>query len=236
MIKVALFGANGKMGKEVVQAVNAASDMELVQEINRGESLVEKADVVIDFTHPNASVENSIDALGQGANVVIGTSGLSQDGLSKIESAAKNNSAFYIPNFSIGAVLMMKFSAEAAKYLAHVEIIEMHHENKADAPSGTAIRTAEMIASSSSPLHIKANQDHTLAGARGALVKNVPIHSVRLPGLLAHQQVLLGAPGELLTLRHDSTDRKCFMPGVLLAVRSSLGKTGLTIGLENLLT
>lgn len=223
------------MGKEVALAVNKAEDMALVQEIEKGQSFHIDADVAVDFTHPSSAVENAISALNKNCSVVIGTSGLSQSDLKQISDIATNAAVLYIPNFSIGAVLMMKFSAEAAKYLSNVEIIEMHHEKKADAPSGTAIRTAQIISENATVKSIITDTEHTQQGARGAKVEGIPIHSVRLPGLLAHQQVMLGAPGELLTIRHDSMDRKCFMPGVLLAIRACSGRKGLTIGLENLL-
>lgn len=236
MIRVALFGAKGRMGVEVANAVNAADDMTLVQEIEKGQSLQMDAYVAVDFTHPSSAVTNALSALEKNCSVVIGTSGLSEDDLKKIAAAASNSAAFYIPNFSIGAVLMMKFSSEAAKYLNTVEIIEMHHEKKADAPSGTAIRTAQMMSDSASIAAVQIDKSHIQEGARGASVNNIPVHSVRLPGLLAHQIVMLGSPGELLTIRHDSMDRKCFMPGVLLAIRACKGRTGLTVGLENLLS
>ena len=243
MIKVAVLGAKGRMGAETVKTVKAQSDLTLVAELDLGDSLdaIKGADVVVDFTHPDSVMKNVEFAISNGVNVVVGTTGFNDEKLAQVKSWLAQNSkvgALIAPNFGLGAVLMMQFAAEAAKHFESVEIIELHHPNKADAPSGTAARTAELITEARKSAQRPAMPDataHTLPGARGAKVGDVPIHSVRLRGLVAHQEVVLGDQGETLTIRHDSIDRTGFMPGVLLGIRNVGSHPGLTFGLEHFL-
>jgi 4-hydroxy-tetrahydrodipicolinate reductase len=199
----------------------------------------EKPDVCVDFTHPDAVFGNAMAMIQAGCRPVIGTTGLSQAQLAELDAAlrAKGLGGMVVPNFAIGAVLMMKFAQEAAKYFDHAEIIELHHNKKADAPSGTAIKTAELMRQSQSQFGpTNAPEKETITGARGAAgPADIHIHSVRLPGYIAHQEVILGGPGQILTIRHDSMDRACFMPGVALACKKVLGLTGLVYGLEHIL-
>jgi len=242
-IKVAVLGAKGRMGAEACKAITAAADLELVSQIDLGDSLdllvSSGAQVVVDFTHPDAVMGNLEFAIKHGINVVVGTTGFDEAKLSQIKSwlaAQPKVGALIAPNFGLGAVLMMQFAAQASKYFESVEIIELHHPNKVDAPSGTASRTAEMITEARRSVNKEAMPDATatsLDGARGALVGEVPVHSVRLRGLVAHQEVILGDLGETLTIRHDSIDRTGFMPGVLLGVRKVVSHPGLTFGLEH---
>lgn len=242
-IKVAVLGAKGRMGAEACKAVIAAADLELVSHIDLGDSLdllvSSGAQVVVDFTHPDAVMGNLEFAIKHGINVVVGTTGFDVAKLSQIKgwlASQPGVGALIAPNFGLGAVLMMQFAAQASKYFESVEIIELHHPNKVDAPSGTASRTAEMITEARRSVNKEAMPDATatsLAGARGALVGEVPVHSVRLRGLVAHQEVILGDLGETLTIRHDSIDRTGFMPGVLLGVRKVVSHPGLTFGLEH---
>lgn len=243
MIKVAVLGAKGRMGAETVKTVKAQSDLTLVAELDLGDSLdaIKGADVVVDFTHPDSVMKNVEYAISNGVNVVVGTTGFNDEKLSQVKSwLAKEPKvgALIAPNFGLGAVLMMQFAAQAAKHFESVEIIELHHPNKADAPSGTAARTAELITEARKSAGRPAMPDATaqsLPGARGAKVGDVPIHSVRLRGLVAHQEVVLGDQGETLTIRHDSIDRTGFMPGVLLGIRKVGSHPGLTFGLEHFL-
>lgn len=243
MIKVAVLGAKGRMGAETVKTVKAQSDLTLVAELDLGDSLdaIKGADVVVDFTHPDSVMKNVEFAISNGVNVVVGTTGFKDEKLAQVKSWLAQNpkvGALIAPNFGLGAVLMMQFAAEAAKHFESVEIIELHHPNKADAPSGTAARTAELITEARKSAQRPAMPDataHTLPGARGAKVGDVPIHSVRLRGLVAHQEVVLGDQGETLTIRHDSIDRTGFMPGVLLGIRNVGSHPGLTFGLEHFL-
>ncbi len=242
-IKVAVLGAKGRMGSEACKAVAAAADLELVAKIDMGDSLdllvSSGAQVVVDFTHPDSVMGNLEFALTHGINVVVGTTGFDEKKLAQINSwlAAKpGTGALIAPNFGLGAVLMMQFAAKASKYFESVEIVELHHPAKADAPSGTAARTAELITEARRSVNKEAMPDATsssLPGARGALVGEVPVHSVRLRGLVAHQEVILGDLGETLTIRHDSIDRTGFMPGVLLGIRKVVETPGLTFGLEH---
>ncbi len=244
-IRVGVLGARGRMGAHVCRAVDAAADTELVAMVGAGEWRFEAADagaqVLVDFTRPDVVMDNIRWSIDQGISMVIGTSGFDQDRLARVREwlAAKPEVGIVIaPNFAIGAVLMMRFAAEAARYMDSAEIVELHHPAKVDAPSGTAIRTAEMIASAHEEAGLGGLPDATtdaLTGARGASVAGVRVHSVRLPGLVAHQEVLLGSDGQTLTLRHDSFDREAFMPGVLLAIRKVVSLPGLTVGLEDLL-
>ena len=244
-IKVAVLGAKGRMGATTVGAINEAADLELVAALDLGDDLnvlvTSGAEVVVDFTHPDSVMGNLEFAINHGVNVVVGTTGFNSEKLASIEGWLENNpkvGALVAPNFGLGAVLMMQFAAQASKYFESVEIIELHHPNKADAPSGTASRTAELITEARASVNKEAMPDATssgLPGARGAKVGDVPVHSVRLRGLVAHQEVILGDLGETLTIRHDSIDRTGFMPGVLLGVRKVVATPGLTFGLEHFL-
>ena len=244
-IKVAVLGAKGRMGAETVKAISAASDLNLVAQIDLGDSInqlaTSGAQVVVDFTHPDAVMNNLEFAINNGIHVVVGTTGFDDSKLNQVKGwLAKNPKvgAVIAPNFGLGAVLMMQFAAKAARYFESVEIVELHHPEKADAPSGTASRTAELITEARKAAARPAMPDKTssgLSGARGAKVGDVPVHSVRLRGLVAHQEVLLGDQGETLSIRHDSIDRSGFMPGVLLAVREVVKTPGLTFGLEHLM-
>jgi 4-hydroxy-tetrahydrodipicolinate reductase len=239
-MNVAVLGAKGRMGAEVCRAVEAASDMSLVAGIDVGEDRapLKAADVVVDFTAPGAVMDNLRWCIGEGLHTVVGTTGFTDERLDEVKSLLKENPSIgsvIAPNFGIAAVLMMRFAAQAAPYFDSVEIIELHHPNKIDAPSGTARRTAKLIAEARGG---KASPDATtesLDGARGAEVEGVHIHAVRLAGLVAHQEVLLGGDGETLSIRHDSLSRESFMPGVLLAVREVVKRPGLTVGIDDLL-
>lgn len=243
MIKVAVFGAKGRMGASVCQAVEEAEDTELVAAIDSGDdrSAAEGADVVVDFTTPDAVMGNLAWAIDHEINTVVGTTGFDEDRYQTLcDQLADhpNTGCLVAPNFSIGAVLMMHFAEEAAKFYESVEVIELHHPNKVDAPSGTARTTAGKIAAARQKAGMGEVPDATqsqLDGARGAVVDGVHVHGVRLRGLVAHQEVLFGAEGETLTIRHDSMDRVSFMSGVLTGVRGVLDRPGLTIGIEGLL-
>jgi 4-hydroxy-tetrahydrodipicolinate reductase len=242
MIKVGVLGARGRMGAEVVKALTEAADLELVAALDLGDSLDQfksnGAQVVVDFTTPDSVMSNLEFLISNGINAVVGTTGFDADRISKLEKLIAANSKVGVliaPNFAIGAVLMMEFATKAAKYFESAEIIELHHPNKVDAPSGTASRTAELMSKARKEAGLTAMPDATttsLDGARGASVGDIPVHSVRLRGLIAHQEVLLGGLGETLTIRHDSLDRAGFMPGVLLGVRKVISHPGLTLGLE----
>jgi len=244
-IKVAVLGAKGRMGAETVKAISSTTDLSLVAQIDIGDSLEELktsgAQVVVDFTHPDSVMKNLDFAINNGIHVVVGTTGFDEKKLAEVKTWLTKNSsvgAVIAPNFGLGAVLMMQFAAKAARYFESVEIVELHHPEKADAPSGTASRTAELITESRKSAARPAMPDKTtsaLPGARGAKVGDVPIHSVRLRGLVAHQEVLLGDQGETLSIRHDSIDRSGFMPGVLLAITEVVKNPGLTFGLEHLM-
>lgn len=248
MIKVAVCGANGKMGKEVVNAVNNAEDMELVAKIDifEGEfSTIEDAhnskeiDVLIDFTQPNSIYNNAKYCLSNKINIVIGTTGLKDEQIEELKqmSEANKTACFIAPNFSTGAVLMMMFSKMATKYFDNAEIIELHHNQKKDAPSGTAVKTAAMMAENNDNF-TKGNcpETETIKGARGAnSYNNIHIHSVRMPGYIASQEVVLGASGQILTIRHDSMNRECYMAGVLLATRYAVENKNFVYGLDNIM-
>jgi 4-hydroxy-tetrahydrodipicolinate reductase len=244
-LRVAVLGAKGRIGSEAVRAVEAAEDMELVAALGRGdelESLVESGtQVVVELTTP-ASVMGNLDfCVRHGMHAVVGTTGWTDDRLAQLNTAlaaSPETGVLIAPNFSIGAVLTMKFAQQAARYYESVEVVELHHPNKADAPSGTATRTAQLIAAARAEAGCAPQPDATvtaLEGARGADVDGVPVHAVRLRGLLAHQEVLLGGEGETLTIRHDSLHHSSFMPGILLGVRRVVSAPGLTFGLENFL-
>jgi 4-hydroxy-tetrahydrodipicolinate reductase len=244
VIRVGVLGAQGRMGSEVCRAVDAAADLELVARIEDGDPLADlvaaRTQVVVDFTHPGAVMQNLRYALDHGIAAVVGTSGFTTERLDEVRGwlADTPGHVLVAPNFGVGAVLMMQFARQAARFFESVEVIELHHAGKVDAPSGTATRTASVIAEARAAAGLGAVPDATtseLPGARGATVDGVRVHAVRLPGLVAHQEVLLGGPGEALTIRHDSFDRASFMPGVLLAVRGVTERPGLTVGLEPLL-
>ena len=244
-VRVGVLGARGKVGSEVCAAVEAAEDLELVARIDVDdpiESLVEaSADAVVDFTHPDVVMDSLRFLVEHGIHAVVGTTGFDDARLERLRdwlSAAPAVGVLIAPNFSIGAILMMRFAAEAAPYFESVEIVELHHPDKADAPSGTAARTASLVAAArrgagSAPLPDATSS--ALDGARGADVEGIHVHSLRVRGLVAHQEVVLGAPGETLTVRHDSLDRVSFTPGVLLGLRRIGSAPGLTIGLETFL-
>jgi len=242
MIKVGVLGARGRMGSEVVKAVNEASDLELVAALDLGDSLdalvSNGAQVVVDFTTPDSVMANLEFLISKNINAVIGTTGFDDARITKIKSllASSKSGVLIAPNFAIGAVLMMEFATKAAKYFESAEIIELHHPNKVDAPSGTAARTADLMSKARKEAGLAPMPDATtssLDGVRGATVGDIPVHSVRVRGLVAHQEVLLGGIGETLSIRHDSIDRVGFMPGVLLGVRQVVTHPGLTFGLEN---
>jgi 4-hydroxy-tetrahydrodipicolinate reductase len=244
MVKVGVIGARGRMGREVVRVVGQASDLDVAAEVDEGDDRgpLSAADVVVDFTHPGVVMENLRWCVDHDLDVVVGTSGFAEDRLDEVRGWLADHPdvrILIVPNFSIGAILMMRFAAEAARFFDSAEVIELHHPGKADAPSGTALRTAALIGAARTGAGLGAPPDATasaLPGARGATVDDVHVHSVRVAGLVAHQEVLFGGNGETLTIRHDSLDRVSFMPGVLLAVRKiGTRPAGLTMGLEVLL-
>jgi 4-hydroxy-tetrahydrodipicolinate reductase len=232
------------MGSEVSEAVGAAEGLEVTAQVDEGDDrhALTGCDVVVDFTHPGVVMDNLRWCVEHGLDTVVGTSGFGEERLAEVRGwlgDAPTSRVLIVPNFSIGAILMMRFAAQAARFFESAEVIELHHAGKADAPSGTALRTAAMISAAREAAGLGAPPDATksaLPGARGAVVDDVHVHAVRLPGLVAHQEVLLGGHGETLTIRHDSLDRASFMPGVLLAARQ-IGELppGLTVGLESLL-
>jgi 4-hydroxy-tetrahydrodipicolinate reductase len=232
------------MGSTVSGAVEAAPDMEVAAQVDVGDplDLLDGCDVVVDFTHPAAVMDNLRWCLGRGLTVVVGTSGFDEGRLAQVSAMLAGHGdqrVLVVPNFSVGAVLMMRFAAQAAPFFESAEVIELHHAGKADAPSGTSSRTATMIGEARSAAGLGPSPDATVTaaeGARGTEIDGVHVHSVRLAGLVAHQEVLLGGHGEVLTLRHDSLDRASFMPGVLVAIRGAAGLApGLTVGLDGLL-
>jgi 4-hydroxy-tetrahydrodipicolinate reductase len=244
-IRVGVLGARGRVGTEVCKAVDAAADMELVAMVDAGDWMFNVADagaeVVVDFTHPDVVMDNVRFCVDQGIHAVVGTTGFDDARLAQVRewlTPKPDLGVLIAPNFAIGAILTMRFATTAARFYESVEIIELHHPRKADAPSGTAARTAALIAAERERAGLGLPPDatsHAVEGARGADVEGVRVHSIRLTGLIAHQEVLLGTVGETLTIRHDTLDRSSFMPGVLLGVRSVLTHPGLTVGLEPLL-
>ncbi|MEV0266597.1 4-hydroxy-tetrahydrodipicolinate reductase [Streptomyces sp. NPDC050617] len=244
-LRVAVIGAKGRIGSEAVRAVEAADDMELVAALGRGDSLDALtgagAEVAVELTNPDSVMDNLDFCVRNGIHGVVGTTGWTDERLDQLRGwldAAPGTGVLIAPNFSIGAVLTMRFSQQAARYFESVEVIELHHPNKADAPSGTATRTAQLIAAARNEAGCALQPDATvtaLDGARGADVDGVPVHSVRLRGLLAHQEVILGDTGETLTIRHDSLHHSSFMPGILLGARRVVDAPGLTFGLEHFL-
>jgi 4-hydroxy-tetrahydrodipicolinate reductase len=262
-IKVLVAGALGKMGRETVRALKNSRELSLAgaadvksrglkiaaitgddgdQEmiyVDLEEALTSvKPKVMVDFTNPQSVFNNACLALQRGVHCIIGTTGLNQNELKALEQQARENkvAAAVIPNFALGAILMMKFASEAASYFPHAEIIELHHDEKLDAPSGTAIKTAELISESrvDQVPHIK-GEFEKYSGARGGRIHDVPVHSVRLPGLVAHQEVVFGGPGQILTIKHDALNRECYMPGVILSIQKITAMTGLVLGLESFL-
>ena len=244
MIKVGVLGAKGRMGSEVCRTVAMAADMEVAAAIDAGDDRgpLADCDVIVDFTHPGVVMDNLRWCIAAGRNVVVGTSGFDDARLAAAGEwlgESPDVRVLIAANFSVGAVLMMRFAEQAARFFESAEVIELHHARKADAPSGTASRTASLIGAARSAAGLGPSPDATVTaadGARGAVLDAVHVHSVRLDGLVAHQEVLLGGHGEILTIRHDSLDRASFMPGVLLAIRGTGSlPAGLTFGLEPLL-
>jgi 4-hydroxy-tetrahydrodipicolinate reductase len=240
MTGVGVLGGRGRMGTEVCSAVEATDDLDLVASVDVSDPLdaLRDADVVVDFTTPGVVMDNLKWCIDAGRHVIVGTTGFDDERIETVRgwlADAPGVGVVIAPNFGIGAVLMMRFAAEAAPYFDSVEIIELHHPNKVDAPSGTARRTAELVAAARSGKPSPDATTEALGGARGAAVDGVRVHAVRLAGLVAHQEVLLGGHGETLTIRHDSLSRESFMPGVLLAVRQVSQRPGLTLGIDDLL-
>jgi 4-hydroxy-tetrahydrodipicolinate reductase len=241
--KVAVIGAAGRMGREVCRAVDAADDLELVTRLDAGDDLGDLggAEVAVEFSVPSASLGNVLQCVERGVHVVVGTTGWNDEKLAEVRSALGSRTGVGVlvaPNFAIGAVLMMAFARQAARFYESVEVIELHHPDKVDAPSGTAARTAALVSRARQDAGLPPVPDATTTdpgGARGADVDGVRVHAVRLRGLVAHQEVLFGAVGEQLTVRHDSFDRASFMPGVLAGVRAVPTRPGLTVGLEHVL-
>ncbi|WP_422741013.1 4-hydroxy-tetrahydrodipicolinate reductase [Micromonospora sp. WMMD754] len=243
--RVGVLGARGRMGMEVCKAVEAAPDLDLVAAVDQGDDLTTVADagagVVVDFTTPDAVMDNLRFCVERGIHAVVGTTGFTEERLAQVRDWLADRPGVGVviaPNFGIGAVLMMQFAARAARHFESVEIVEQHHPRKLDAPSGTATYTARLIAAARAEAGLGPAPDATrdeVAGARGADIDGVRVHAVRATGLVAHQEVLFGTTGETLTIRHDSYDRASFMPGVLLAVREVVRRPGLTVGLDALL-
>jgi 4-hydroxy-tetrahydrodipicolinate reductase len=244
-LKVGVLGARGKVGSEVCRAVETAEDMDLVAALDAEDDVEELraagAEAVVDFTHPDVVMDNLAWCVRHGVHAVVGTTGFDEERLDRLRgwlADSPGTGVLVAPNFSIGAILMMRFAAEAAPFYDSVEIVEMHHPDKADAPSGTARRTASLVADARRRAGSEPMPDATstaLDGARGADVDGVRVHGLRIRGAVAHQEVVLGGPGETLTIRHDSMDRASFMPGVLLGLRSIGSRPGLTVGLEGLM-
>src|SRR5690242_1930341 len=239
-MRVGVLGAKGKVGATMVAAVEAAEDLTFTAGVDAGDSLSlfsdSQTEVVIDFTHPDVVMDNLKFLIDNGIHAVVGTTGFTDERLNQVGSWVKDKPGVAVliaPNFAIGAVLSMHFAKQAARFFESAEVIELHHPHKADAPSGTAARTARLIAEARKGLPPNPDATSTgIEGARGADVDGIPVHSVRLAGLVAHQEVLFGTQGETLTIRHDSLDRTSFVPGVLLAVRAIGEHCGLTVGLE----
>ncbi|MFC3961985.1 4-hydroxy-tetrahydrodipicolinate reductase [Nocardia jiangsuensis] len=241
-IRVGVLGAQGKVGQAICAAVRAADDLELVATVDKDDALTAFTDanteVVVDFTHPDVVMGNLKFLVQHGIHAVVGTTGFDDGRLAEVRgwlAESRETGVLIAPNFAIGAVLCMRFAEQAARFFESAEVVELHHPNKADAPSGTAYRTAGLIAEARAKAGVGRSPDATsteLDGARGADVDGVRVHSVRLAGLVAHQEVLFGTQGETLTIRHDSIDRNSFAPGVLLGVRSIAARPGLTVGLD----
>jgi 4-hydroxy-tetrahydrodipicolinate reductase len=242
-MNVAVFGARGRMGAEVCRAIKAANGLDLVAALDLGDDRApaEASAVAVDFTHPDAVMDNLAWCIGHGISVVVDTTGFTDERLDTLRQQLAGRPEVGVvvaANFSIGAVLMMHFAEQAAAFYESVEILELHHPGKADAPSGTAATTARRVAAARAAATLPAPPDATvqeLPGARGAAVDGIRVHGVRLRGLVAHQEVLFGAEGETLTIRHDSLDRVSFMPGVIAAIRAVRHRPGLTVGIESIL-
>lgn len=251
MIKVLVNGAMGKMGKEVINAINEDEETQLAGAVDimgdgtsvykeLGQAInITKPDVVVDFTQPSAIFDNAKLCLNAGVSVVIGTTGLSEAQIDDLKNLSEQNNVgcLIAPNFSTGAVLMMKFAKLAASYFNNAEIIELHHNQKKDAPSGTAIKTAQLMAEANSDFTFEnCLEKETIQGARGANANaNIHIHSVRMPGFMASQEVIFGSMGQTLKIRHDSTDRKCYMPGVMLAIKHIANNKEFIYGLDKIM-
>ncbi len=244
MIKVLVNGSNGKMGKEITNAIKLDNDLTLVGQSGSKDNLGELiastgATVVIDFTHPSVAYQNAETVITNGCNAVIGTTGITPEERDKLAQLASKQKVGVLiaPNFSIGAVLMMKFAAEASKYMPNVEIIEYHHDQKADSPSGTAIATAEYINRNVERTNAPAVQSREALAenSQGARIGNIRVHAVRLPGYVASQEVLLGDKGQVLKIRHDTINRETFIPGILYATKKVVGRVGMFYGLDTLL-
>ena len=252
MIRVGVSGANGKMGREVVSAVEKDKELELTCAIDKygaGELLscgvkvidvpkFDNVDIIVDFTQPSCIFENIKTYMKNKVKSVIGTTGLSEDEICKIEKMSKENNTGIIiaPNFSIGAILMMKYAKEASKYFSNAEIIEYHHNQKKDAPSGTSIKTAQMMIENNNNFKLgNCDEKETITGARGAESGSVQIHSVRMPGFVASQEVIFGSDGQTLKIRHDTINRSCYMSGVILAIKHLYNNNDFIYGLENIL-
>jgi 4-hydroxy-tetrahydrodipicolinate reductase len=245
--KVGVLGARGKVGREVCAAVEAAEDLELVATVDTGEGddsledlVTTGAQVVVDFTHPDVVMDSLRFCIEHGIHAVVGTTGFDDERLERLRGWLDGSATGVLvaPNFSVGAILMMRFAVEAAPFYESVEIVELHHPDKADAPSGTARRTASLIAAARHEAGSGPVPDATstsLEGARGADVEGIRVHGLRIRGLVAHQEVILGGQGETLTIRHDSLDRASFTPGVLAGIRAIADHPGLTVGLEHFL-
>tara|TARA_B100000427_G_scaffold159606_1_gene132615 strand:+ start:8444 stop:9184 length:741 start_codon:yes stop_codon:yes gene_type:complete len=243
MIKVVINGAKGKMGESAILAVTNDESLSLVGQLDKHDSLADflnkqAVDIVVDLTHPSCVYENVKTILNANCHAIVGTTGLSDEQLSLCNKLAlqQKKALLVCPNFSIGAILMMHFSQKAAKYFNRCEIIEYHHDKKADAPSGTAIKTADLIADSSSHInHPNLDETELIKGSRGGQRHAVPIHSLRVPGVIANQDVLFGSEGQTLTISHNTISRDAFIPGILLAIKEATNYSGLVYGLENLL-
>jgi 4-hydroxy-tetrahydrodipicolinate reductase len=243
VIGVAVIGAEGRMGSRVCRAVQAAADLELVGRFDVGDELADLAgaDVAVEFSVPSTTLDNVLHCIEAGVHVVVGTTGWDEARLGRVREALVERTglgALVAPNFAIGAVLAMSFARRAAPFYESVEIVELHHPDKVDAPSGTALRTAALVAEARGEAGLGPVPDGTGSdplGARGADVEGVRVHAVRLRGLVAHEEILFGGPGEQLTIRHDSFDRESFMPGVLAGIRAVPSRPGLTVGLEHVL-
>ncbi|HTG47486.1 MAG TPA: 4-hydroxy-tetrahydrodipicolinate reductase [Actinomycetota bacterium] len=251
MIRVGVLGAAGRMGREIVRAVDGADDLELVAAVDPGHAgdtvgavavtadtdALDVGDVAVDFTRPDAVLANARACLRSGVHVVIGTTGIEPGGLEELRALAEagDANAIVAPNFALGAALLQRFAADAARHFAAAEVVELHHDGKRDAPSGTAIAIARAIAAAREGASPSILGEDAFPGARGGDVDGVRVHSLRLPGALAHHEAIFGGPGQTLTIRHDTTDRACYLPGVLLAIRAVAERPGLTVGLDRLL-
>jgi 4-hydroxy-tetrahydrodipicolinate reductase len=233
VLRVAVVGAHGRLGRVIAEAVDAQPGLDLVARIGRGDDLgpAAAANVAVEVSTPASVHANGAWLLDHGVHTVVGATGLSAADLEDLRGRTGRANCLVVPNFSIGAVLLMHLAGQVAPHLPHAEIVELHHDRKLDAPSGTALRTAELIAAARGEQPPRSGDQLS----RGQVVDGVPVHSVRLPGLVAHQEVLFGGPGQLLTLRHDTTDRTAFVPGALLAIRRVPDLPGLTVGLDALL-